>query len=157
MYVIGFISKALLVLTLVALLPALSVTFVHKYHVPTSVISVLLISELFVKVVHVVGSVVFDVKDGKMPKLGSLEYLLKAGNLVKGGFTGVSLNNVIDVLVPLKTGNFYEIYGKMTVKNGETNDVEISSRGNDLSLFILKILNKKSKSILICEIFLNFN
>ena len=82
------------------------------------------------------GSVVFDVKDGKMPKLGSLEYLLKAGNLVKGGFTGVSLNSVMDVLIPLKTGNFDEIYGKMTVKNGETNDVEISSRGNDLSLFI---------------------
>ena len=82
------------------------------------------------------GSVSFDVKDGRMPKLGSLEYLLKAGNLVKGGLTGLSLNNIIDVLIPLKTGNFSEIYGKMTVKDGVTNDIEISTRGNDLSLFI---------------------
>ena len=82
------------------------------------------------------GSVMFDVKNGRMPKLGSLEYLLKAGNLVKGGVTGLSLNNVIDVLVPLKTGNFSEIYGNMSVKNGITNDIEISSKGNDLSLFI---------------------
>ena len=82
------------------------------------------------------GSVVFDVTDGRMPKLGSLEYLLKAGNLIKGGLTSLSLNNVIDVLVPLKTGNFSEIYGQMSVKNGVTNDIEISSRGKDLSLFI---------------------
>ena len=82
------------------------------------------------------GSVMFDVTDGRMPKLGSLEYLLKAGNLVKGGLTGISLNSVMDVLIPLKTGNFSEIYGKMSVKNGVTNDIEISSRGRDLSLFI---------------------
>ena len=82
------------------------------------------------------GSIVFDVKDGKMPKLGSLEYLLKAGNLVKGGLTGLSINNVIDVLIPLKTGNFSEIFGKMSIKQGVTNDIEIASKGNDLSLFI---------------------
>lgn len=82
------------------------------------------------------GSVVFDVKDGRMPKLGSLEYLLKAGNLVKGGLTGLSLNNVVEILVPLKTGNFYEIYGKMSVKKGVTEDIEISTRGKDLNLFI---------------------
>lgn len=82
------------------------------------------------------GSLMFDVTDGRMPKLGSLEYLLKAGNLVKGGLTGISLNSVIDVLVPLKTGNFSEIYGQMSVKNGVTRDVEISSKGKDLSLFI---------------------
>lgn len=82
------------------------------------------------------GSVTFDVQNGRMPKLGSLEYLLKAGNLVKGGFTGLSLNNVIDVLIPLKTGNFSEIYGTMTVKDGVTDDIEISTKGTDLSLFI---------------------
>ena len=82
------------------------------------------------------GSVDFDVIDGRMPKLGSLEYLLKAGNLVKGGFTGLSLNSVIDVLIPLKTGEFSEIYGKSSIQNGITNDIEISSRGKDLSLFM---------------------
>ena len=43
------------------------------------------------------GNTIFNVKDGRMPKLGSLEYLLKAGNLLKGGITGVSINSVIDI------------------------------------------------------------
>lgn len=38
----------------------------------------------------------FNVSEGRMPKLGSLEYLLKAGNLITGGITGVSINGIID-------------------------------------------------------------
>ena len=56
------------------------------------------------------GNALFNVKDGKMPKLGSLEYLLKAGNLVKGGLTGISINSVIDLLAPSKTGDFSDIF-----------------------------------------------
>lgn len=82
------------------------------------------------------GSAKFNVKDGKMPKLGSLEYLLKAGNLLKGGITGISINSVVDILTPLKTGNFSDIYGSMDITDGITNNVEISSKGKDLNLFI---------------------
>jgi len=82
------------------------------------------------------GSTTFTVKDGKMPKLGSLEYLLKAGNLIKGGLTGLSINGVIDILTPLKTGNFSDIYGNITIKDGIAEDIEIATKGNDLSLFI---------------------
>lgn len=82
------------------------------------------------------GAMMFDVKDGRMPKLGSLEYLLRAGNVLKGGLTGLSINSVIDILTPLKTGDFSEIYGKMSIKDGITNDIEISSKGKDLSIFI---------------------
>lgn len=52
------------------------------------------------------GDGIFKIADGKMPKLGSLEYLLKAGNLLKGGFTGLSINSLIDLITPLKTGDF---------------------------------------------------
>ena len=82
------------------------------------------------------GKLTFNVKDGRMPKLGSLEYLLKAGNLLKGGITGLSINSVIDILTPLKTGNFSDIYGTMTINKGVTDNIEISTRGKDLSLFI---------------------
>ena len=82
------------------------------------------------------GNLDFDVKDGRMPKLGSLEYLLKAGNLVKGGLTGISVNGVIDILKPLRTGDFSEIYGKMSIKNGFSDNIEIATRGKDLSLFM---------------------
>ena len=82
------------------------------------------------------GTMTFNVKDGRMPKLGSLEYLLKAGNLVKGGITGLSVNSLIDVLTPLKTGEFSDIYGVMNFTDGVADNIEISTKGKDLSLFI---------------------
>ena len=82
------------------------------------------------------GSTVFNVKDGRMPKLGSLEYLLKAGNLVKGGITSLSINGVIDLITPMKTGNFSDIYGFISIKDGIADDIEITTQGKNLSLFI---------------------
>ena len=82
------------------------------------------------------GNTIFNVKDGKMPKLGSLEYLLKAGNLVKGGLTGISINSVIDLIAPSKTGEFSDIFGSVRIKDGIARNVEISTKGEDLSLFI---------------------
>lgn len=82
------------------------------------------------------GNTTFSVANGRMPKLGSLEYLLKAGNLVKGGLTGISINSVIDIITPLKTGDFSDIIGDIAIKDGVANDIEITTRGKDLSLFI---------------------
>ena len=82
------------------------------------------------------GKTVFNVTEGRMPKLGSLEYLLKAGNLLKGGLTGVSINSVIDLVTPLKTGEFSNISGELDIKDGIAHDIEIITRGKDLSLYI---------------------
>lgn len=82
------------------------------------------------------GKTAFNVSEGRMPKLGSLEYLLKAGNLLKGGLTSISINGVIDIITPLKTGDFSNIYGVMNIKDGVADDIEIATRGKDLSLFI---------------------
>ena len=82
------------------------------------------------------GSTKFNVSDGRMPKLGSLEYLLKAGNLVKGGITSLSINSVIDILTPLKTGNFSNIFGIFSIKDGIAEDIQISTKGDNLSLFM---------------------
>ena len=82
------------------------------------------------------GNAIFKVKDGRMPKLGSLEYLLKAGNLVKGGITSLSINSIIDLITPMKTGEFSEIYGTITMHDGFADDIEITTKGKDLSLFI---------------------
>lgn len=82
------------------------------------------------------GSTAFNVKNGRMPKLGSLEYLLKAGNLVKGGITSLSISSVIDLISPMKTGEFSDIFGAITIKNGVADDIEIITQGKDLSLYI---------------------
>jgi len=78
----------------------------------------------------------FKVKDGRMPKLGSLEYLLKAANLVTGGITGVSVNGIIDLITPLKTGNFSQISGNVKVENGIANDINVYSQGKELNMYM---------------------
>ena len=82
------------------------------------------------------GNGAFLIKDGRMPKLGSLEYLLKAGNLIKSGITGLSINSVIDIITPLKTGNFDSIKGSINIKNGVADKINILSSGKDLSLYL---------------------
>ena len=79
---------------------------------------------------------VFDVSDGKMPKLGSLEYLLKAGNLIKGGLTGLSINGIIDLITPYKTGNFDSINGSIHISNGIADDIQIFSSGKALNMYM---------------------
>lgn len=78
----------------------------------------------------------FDVAEGRMPKLGSLEYLLKASNLLKSGVTGLSINGIIDIITPLKTGQFESIRGNFTIASGVADAIQIYSKGKDLSLFI---------------------
>lgn len=78
----------------------------------------------------------FKVTDGRMPKLGSLEYLLKAGNLITGGITGLSINGIIDLITPLKTGNFESISGDIKVKDGIADEINVYSKGKDLNLYL---------------------
>jgi len=78
----------------------------------------------------------FSIDNGKMPKLGSLEYLLRAGNLFKNGLLGLSLNNLIEALTPYKTGEFEKISGNLSINNGEIETLNIFSKGKNLSLFL---------------------
>ena len=82
------------------------------------------------------GSGSFEIKDGKMPKLGSLEYLLKAGNLVKGGITGLSIKGITDLITPYKTGEFESISGNFVLKDGIAENLKIYSKGKALNIFI---------------------
>ena len=82
------------------------------------------------------GNGVFNVANGRMPKLGSLEYLLKAGNLIKGGITGLSINSLIDLITPLKTGEFSDIHGSINIAKGIADDIQIATEGKDLNLYI---------------------
>ncbi len=78
----------------------------------------------------------FNIDNGKMPKLGSLEYLIRAGNVYKSGIFGLTINNIIEVLIPYKTGDFSRIKGNMLVQSGVIEKLEISSKGENLSIFV---------------------
>lgn len=82
------------------------------------------------------GDGYFIVANGKMPKLGSLEYLLKAGNLLRGGFTGLSISSLVDLITPLKTGEFDSISGNIHIDDGIAQNINIYSNGKDLNIYL---------------------
>ncbi len=82
------------------------------------------------------GYVYFEIADGRMPKLGSVEYLLRAGNFIKSGITGASISNFLDLIAPIKTGYFDSIKGSFTLKNGVAQDIEVYSKGTNLNIYI---------------------
>jgi len=82
------------------------------------------------------GSANFAIENGRLPKLGSLEYLLKASNLIKSGIFGLTLNNIIEVLIPYKTGEFSSISGIASINKGNIENIEIFSKGKDLSIYV---------------------
>ena len=88
------------------------------------------------RIKNMFGYVYFEITDGKMPKLGSVEYLLKAGNFIKSGITGVSLNNLLALIAPVKTGYFDSIKGNFALKNGVAQDIEVYSKGDNLNMYI---------------------
>ncbi|MBQ9149536.1 hypothetical protein IJX73_01260 [bacterium] len=108
---------------------------------------------------NIASEIDFSINNGKMPKLGSLEYLLRAGNLFKNGILGLSLNNIIEVLTPYKTGEFEKISGNLKINNGEIENLNILSQGKNLSMYLdgnysilenfadIKIYGKLSQSI----------
>ena len=82
------------------------------------------------------GIIYFSVKDGNMPKLGSLEYLLRASNLIYSGLTTLSVNNIIELLKPFKNGNFSKITGIFNLNNGMVENLRVYSQGTNMSLYI---------------------
>ncbi len=82
------------------------------------------------------GFVYFNIKNGRMPKLGSLEYLLRASNVVKSGITGLTINSIIDVMNPIKTGHFASINGSFSLDDGVAKNIEIYSKGENLSIYV---------------------
>ncbi len=82
------------------------------------------------------GNVSFNISDGRMPKLGSLEYLLRASNILKSGLTGFTLNSILELLNLVKTGYFSNIYGSCNIENGIAKNIEIFSKGENMSLYI---------------------
>lgn len=82
------------------------------------------------------GKIDFHIENGTMPKLGSVEYLLRATNLFQSALTALSLNNIIELMKPFKTGTFSKISGLISVKNGKLKNMSVFSQGKTLSIFM---------------------
>ena len=97
------------------------------------------------------GNAAFRIKNGNMPKLGSLEYLLHATNLLKSGLTALSVNGVIELLNPFKDGSFEQINGKFDIDKGIVKNIEVFSKGSHLSIYLngLYDMNESNADIVV--------
>lgn len=105
------------------------------------------------------GDASFQIEKGRLVRLGSLEYLLRATNVIQSGIGGLNINNIIDLIVPQKTGHFETLNGTLTTKNAILKAENITSDGKNLSLDLsgnfdmltdyadIKILGKLSKKV----------
>lgn len=105
------------------------------------------------------GYASFKVNDGHLVRLGSMEYFLRAVNVVQSGIGGLNFNNILDLIAPQKTGYFDYLEGKVDIKDGVLSTEDITSSGQNLSLFIsgnldmltsyanVKVLGKLSKKV----------
>ena len=82
------------------------------------------------------GSAEFEVYNGHFVRLGSLEYFLRAVNIIQSGIGGFNINNVIDLLAPKKTGHFEKLKGRVFVRDGILYTDDIISSGKNLSLYM---------------------
>ncbi|HSA06245.1 MAG TPA: AsmA-like C-terminal region-containing protein [Candidatus Gastranaerophilales bacterium] len=82
------------------------------------------------------GYAEFDVEQGRFVRLGSMEYFLRAVNVLQSGVGGFNINNIIDLVAPQKTGHFETLRGKVSVKDGVIYTDDITSSGKNLSLYI---------------------
>lgn len=98
------------------------------------------------------GSADFTINNGRLIRLGSVEYLLRLGNLLKGGFTRVNLNSIVDIVAPYKTGCFEELKGRIEIKDGLLITDNVVSTGENLNLYMagsFNMANSHTSSIII--------
>lgn len=105
------------------------------------------------------GYAEFKINDGHLVRLGSIEYFLRAANVLQSGVGGLNFNNILDLVAPQKTGYFDHLEGKFDIKDGIVSTEEVTSSGKNLSLLIagdfdmltndanVKILGKLSKKV----------
>ena len=83
------------------------------------------------------GNGSFKITDGRLVRLGSMEYLLRAANIAQAGITGLNLNNLIDLLTPQKTGHFDTISLDVRIQNGILHTDNLISKSQNLNLYIM--------------------
>lgn len=106
------------------------------------------------------GNIKFQITSGRLVRLGSLEYLLMAAEVVKSGVTGLCINNICTLLAPYKTGDFDTVNVDFKVKNGVLFTDDLISRSKNLSIYLagnfdmttnysdFTILGRVSKSVI---------
>ncbi|MCR4881700.1 MAG: hypothetical protein K6A44_07105 [bacterium] len=92
------------------------------------------------------GSASFRLNKGRMLRLGSIEYMLRVANTVKGGITRLNLNAIVNLVAP-RTGYFDTIEGDFKVLDGIIYSDKVTSRSSELNLFMAGMYNMNNSYV----------
>lgn len=98
------------------------------------------------------GNTKFIISNGKMGKLGQLEHLLYAQNILSNNFFRATLNVIAKALTVKNTGSFKYIKGEMTFNQGWANLAYIKTSGPSMSMYItgrFNLLNNSANLIVL--------
>jgi len=81
------------------------------------------------------GSGKFDIKNGILARFGRLQTRLTQANLLQSGVLGFNLNNLLQSVVPVRTGEFKELTGTYAIARGMLAFTELKYNGEDMRLW----------------------
>ncbi len=81
------------------------------------------------------GTGAFTIKDGIVARFGQLQTKLTQANLLQQGILGFNFNNLMQSMVPVRTGEFNELNGRYSIYQGMLNIKEIRFSGDDLRMW----------------------
>ncbi|MBX9688786.1 MAG: AsmA-like C-terminal region-containing protein [Candidatus Obscuribacterales bacterium] len=80
------------------------------------------------------GSGHFNVYQGSVASFGKLQEKLNEANLLQQGIFGFNVNNLLQAMMPVKSGQFNEVSGKFNIGKGAINFDELRFEGNNLRM-----------------------
>jgi hypothetical protein len=84
---------------------------------------------------HLNGAGEITIENGKVTRFGSLQAKITQANLLAQGLLGFNLNNLLQSVVPVRTGEFKKFFGIFDVKNGVIDFEELRYTGDDMRLW----------------------
>jgi hypothetical protein len=81
------------------------------------------------------GTGKFHVKNGVLARFGRLQTRLTQANVLKSGVLGFNLNNLLQSVVPVRTGEFKELIGSYAIVKGMLAFTELKYNGEDMRLW----------------------
>ncbi len=96
---------------------------------------------------HLEGTGAFTIKDGIVARFGQLQTKLTQANLLQQGILGFNFNNLMQSVVPVRTGEFNELNGRYSIYQGMLNIKEIRFSGDDLRMWGAGTVNLAANTI----------
>ncbi len=83
---------------------------------------------------NMTGSGQFNVYQGSVASFGKLQEKLNESNLLQQGLFGFNVNNLLQAMMPVKSGQFNEVSGKFNMSKGIMHLDQLRFEGNNLRM-----------------------